>query len=66
MARMKMRGPSAFTVIAVDVPKGRDIECGNFETLEEARGCVEFDRLRSWEIWQGDHIVERSGNTVEW
>lgn len=50
-------GPSTFKVLAVDVPKGRDVDCGSFDTLEEARGCVEFDRIEYYEIWQGDHIV---------
>jgi hypothetical protein len=27
---------------------------GVFETLGEARGCVQFDRLRAYSIWQGD------------
>ncbi len=24
---------------------------GVFDTLDEARGCVEFDHLTDWEIW---------------
>lgn len=25
---------------------------GEFETLEQARGCVKFDRLTAWAIWK--------------
>lgn len=25
---------------------------GIFDTLDEARGCVAFDRLTDWEIWE--------------
>ena len=25
---------------------------GTYETLERARGCVEFDQLKNWEIWE--------------
>ena len=27
---------------------------GRFETLEAARGCVAFDHLTDWEIWDPD------------
>lgn len=62
---MKHQGPSAYTVYATN---GRDVDgrylpdlyCGSYETLEEARGCVEFDGLTSWEIWLGDRIVDES------
>jgi hypothetical protein len=33
---------------------------GVYDTLDEARGCVSYDRLKEWEIWQGDHIVDES------
>lgn len=25
---------------------------GVYDTLDEARGCVAFDRLTEWEIWE--------------
>ncbi|HVH85480.1 MAG TPA: hypothetical protein VM912_02065 [Terriglobales bacterium] len=31
---------------------------GTFETLEQARGCVRFDKLRSYSIWKGNVRVE--------
>lgn len=62
---MKQQGPSAYTVYATN---GRDVDgsylpdlyCGSYETLPEARGCVGFDGLTSWEIWLGDRIVDES------
>lgn len=33
---------------------------GCYGTIEEARGCVEFDRLRRWEIWRGDQLFAHS------
>jgi hypothetical protein len=34
---------------------------GTFDTIAEARGCVAYDRLKAYEIWQvdseGDHIA---------
>lgn len=27
---------------------------GVYETLEEARGCVAFDKLRAYSIWRGE------------
>lgn len=32
---------------------------GTYDTLEEARGCVEFDRLRYYEIWDADELIEQ-------
>lgn len=60
--KMKQRGPSAFTVLAVDVPKGRDVECGHFDTFEAAQARVKSDEdgvIEYYEIWQGDRIVDR-------
>jgi hypothetical protein len=32
---------------------------GDYPTVDEARGCVEFDRLKSYQIWyRGTRIVE--------
>lgn len=31
---------------------------GEFETLEQARGCVRFDRLRHYAIWHDNVRVE--------
>jgi hypothetical protein len=31
---------------------------GKYETLEKARGCVRFDRLRAYSIWHGRVRVE--------
>lgn len=33
---------------------------GLYDTLDEARGCVEFDGLNCYEIWRGDELVESS------
>lgn len=30
---------------------------GEYETLAEARGCVAYDRLRSYSIWYGDEYA---------
>lgn len=57
MARMKQRGPSAFTVVDTTADK----ELSHFSTLEEAQACVAAtSSLDEWEIWQGDHIVDWS------
>lgn len=31
---------------------------GHFETLEEARGCVRYNRLRAYSIWHNNVRVE--------
>lgn len=31
---------------------------GEYETLEQARGCVRFDRLRAYSIWSNNIRVE--------
>lgn len=32
---------------------------GDYPTIDEARGCVEFDQLNRYQIWhQGKHLVE--------
>jgi len=31
---------------------------GTYTTLEEARGCVQFDKLKAWSIWHGNVRVE--------
>jgi hypothetical protein len=31
---------------------------GEYRSLDEARGCVEFDRLVAYAIWHGDERVE--------
>lgn len=38
-----------YQVIDLDTDEDR----GVYETLDEARGCVRFDRLRAYQIWQG-------------
>ena len=68
--KMNQRGPSAYTVFATS---GRDVDgsylpdlyCGSYDSLSEARGCVEFDGLKSWEIWLGDRIVDEGGPLSE-
>ncbi len=37
------------TYRVIDVETGENH--GDFNTLDEAKGCVEFDRLTDWEIW---------------
>ncbi len=33
---------------------------GEYETLAEARGCVLYDKLETWQIWRDGHeLVER-------
>jgi hypothetical protein len=67
------RSPSTFEVIARRVQDGNsridpddvgERSHGTFDTFEEARGCVAFDKLVSWEIWQDDHIVAESARPV--
>jgi len=53
LPKSRRRGPSGFEVI----DRTNGTSHGNYETLEEARGCVAFDKLTNYEIWQGDHIV---------
>jgi hypothetical protein len=53
------RGPSNYEVIEV-LADGSTWSHGVYWTLDEARGCVLFDGLSEWEIWQGDHIVAES------
>jgi hypothetical protein len=31
---------------------------GEYDSLEQARGCVRFDRLRAYQIWSGNLRVE--------
>lgn len=31
---------------------------GSFETLDEARGCVRFDRLSAYSIWHNNVRIE--------
>ena len=50
-------GPSNFEVFEATAGESHGI----FDTLEEARGCVEFDKIVSWTIWQGDTIVQEGG-----
>lgn len=35
-----------------------DTSHGTYGTMEEARGCVSFDRLRAYAIWHGNVRVE--------
>lgn len=43
-----------YTVINLDT----DSCHGDYPTLEQARGCVRFDRLRAYAIWHGNVRVE--------
>lgn len=52
----RTRDPDNFDVVNTATDKSHGI----YDTLDEARGCVAFDRLARWEIWQGDHIVADS------
>lgn len=61
------RGPSTYEVINLNIDPSTpwshelgSISHGTFDTIEEARGCVSFDKLTYWEIWRGDTIVERN------
>jgi len=43
-----------YEVISLDTNESQ----GSFETLTEARGCVRYNRLRSYSIWRNDIRVE--------
>ena len=45
-----------FEVINVETGESH----GKFETLERAKGCVEFDNLFDWEIW------DEEGTCIAW
>jgi hypothetical protein len=30
---------------------------GHYATIQEAYGCVDFDRIANYEIWKGDVMV---------
>lgn len=53
----RQRSADEFEVFDISDPT-RPSSNGTFLSLDEARGCVEFDGLEFYEIWQGDHIVE--------
>jgi len=53
------RGPSNYEVIEV-LTDGSTWSHGVYWTLEEARKVVTLADLNEYEIWQGDHIVERA------
>lgn len=55
--RRRVRGPSNFEVMEVTGVES-DISHGVYDTIDEARGCVEYDGLTRYEIWRGDTIVE--------
>jgi hypothetical protein len=44
----------SYEVINLDTDESH----GVYETLGEARGCVQFDRLRAYSIWRGDIRIE--------
>lgn len=48
----------AYEVINLDT----DETHGVYPTIEEARGCVRFDRLRAYQIWRGE--VDEEGDFV--
>lgn len=33
---------------------------GFFETVERARGCIEFDKISDWEIWADNGVCLHS------
>jgi len=37
---------------------------GVYDTLGEARGCVQFDRLKFYAIWGGDYDADGEFNTT--
>lgn len=39
--------------------QGADENHGEYDSLDQARGCVEFDGLKYYEIWYGDELVEQ-------
>jgi hypothetical protein len=43
-----------YEVINLDTDKSH----GTYPTLCQARGCVRFDKLRAWSIWNGDVRIE--------
>jgi hypothetical protein len=47
-----------FQVIDLNATTGRQRDRGDYETLDEAHGCVTFDGLDHWQIWNGDVLVE--------
>jgi hypothetical protein len=42
-----------FDVINLDTDKSH----GLYDSLERARGCVEFDGLTAYQIWRGDNLI---------
>jgi hypothetical protein len=52
--QQKGRLPIMFEVIDLNTDESH----GKFETLERARGCVRFDRLRAYAIWYDNVRVE--------
>lgn len=44
----------SYEVINLDTDESR----GEFDTLDEARGCVRYDRLRAYAIWHDNVRVE--------
>ncbi len=44
----------AYEVINLDTDESH----GVYETLCEARGCVRFDSLRAYQIWQGEEDAD--------
>lgn len=47
-------------LVIAHIDENTDEERGLYDTLDEARGCVEFDRLRCYSIYQGEELVESS------
>ena len=41
-----------YQVINVDTGESH----GEYETLERAKGCVIFDSIEDWEIWNGQDV----------
>ena len=46
-----------YRVVSLD-PKDDTEDHGLYETLDEARGCVVYDRLGAWAIWHSGVRVE--------
>jgi hypothetical protein len=51
-----------YEVIDLDTEESHGI----YDTLSEARGCVQFDRLRAYAIWRGYHTRGIYGEDPEW
>lgn len=45
-----------YEVVDLEAPRSTQSH-GWYDSIEEARGCVAYDRLRSWQIWSRDEVL---------